>query len=267
MLLPDVAASNITILSIFKIILFEFDYRNVNVFTSSKSNYDVALEMMNILKSHSKPANILNLDGILSDRIPCGEPVLNVLFVSDNTTELAEGLKQNIYPNDISLIVDLSIESTHINFNMHDGMEVSNKVLIITNMSVLALNPFRHHQMDILPLNPFHRSQAKTFIKSYISSSKYLRQEKNLTIFFEYLSPRSMIAFLETGFFYIGSDGSITEILLKMLNATGTFVSDVGLRYPMMVRTWNELWKVGEGAYSYYQNAITNNELTDFYRR
>lgn len=267
MLLPYVAASNITILTIFTIILFEFDYRNVNVFTSSKINYETALEMMNILKNYSKPANIFNLDGILSDRIPCGELVFNVLFVSDNTMELAEGLKQNIYPNDISLIVDFSIQSTHINFNMHDRMQVSNKVLIINNISVLALNPFRHYEIDILPLNPFHRSKAKTFIQSYISSSKYIRQKKNLTIFFEYLTPRSMIAFLETGFFYIGSDGSVTEILLKMLNATGTFASNVGLRYPTMVRQWNESWKMGGHVYAHYQNAITNNKLTDFNRR
>lgn len=268
MLLPHVAITNITILSVFKIILFEFDYRTVNVFTSSGCNYyDVVHGMMNILTSHSKPTYILNFDTILSDRKRCEEPILNVIFVANDTMELVEAMKVNIYPNDISLILDFS--NSQIELNIHNRMQVSNKVLIINNFSVLALNPFRHHKMDILPLYPFHIREAKNFIQSYIHSSNYFKQVKKLTIFSQYLSPRSMVAFIKSDIFYIGADGSIASILLKKLNATGIFVSDVGRVYPSMVAYWSKLTNGHPSAvtYKYYKNALTNNKMTDFNRR
>lgn len=271
MLLPHVAITSITIiLSVFKIILFEFDYRTVNVFTSSRYNYyDVVHGMMNILTSHSKPTYILNFDTILSDRKRCEEPILNVIFVANDTMELVDTMKVNIYPNDISLILDFSVQNSQIELNIQNRMQVSNKVLIINNFSVLALNPFRHHKMDILPLYPFHIRKAKDFIQSYIHSSNYFKQEKKLTIFSQYLSPRSMVSFLKKGIFYIGADGSIASILLKKLNATGIFVSDVGRVYPSMVGSWIKLKNGYPNAdtYEYYKNALTNNKMMDFNRR
>lgn len=266
-LLHHVAITNITILSIFKVILFEFDYRTVNVFTSGRYNYfDVVHEMMNILTNHSKPTHILNFDRNLSDRKRCEEPILNVIFVVNNTMELVEAMKANIYPNDISLILDFSVQNSQIETNIQNQMQVSNKVLIITNLSVLALYPFRHHKMDILPLYPFHIKEAKAFIQSYVHSSNHLRQEKKLTIFSQYLSPRSMLAFLESGIFYVGADGSIASILLKKLNATGRFVSDVGRVYPSMARNFNNVKRESTEAdiYKYYRNALTNNKIMEF---
>lgn len=270
MLLAHPAVTNITILSIFKIILFEFDYRTVNVFISRPCNYyDVVNEMMSILKDHSKPTHILHFDANLVDRQRCEEPILNVICVVDNTTELIERMKRNIHPNDISLILDLSVQNSQIDLNVQNRMQVSNKVLIMNNFSVLALNPFHHRKMGILPLYPFHMSDANTFIQSYIHSWEYLRQEKKLTIFFQYLSPRSMLGFLKSGVFYIGADGSIASILLSKLNATGIFISDVFRRYPSFSGTFGKVQEKPESAVAYaiYKNALTNNMVMDFNRR
>ncbi len=78
-----------------------------------------------------------------------------------------------------------------------------------------------------------------------------------------------MIAFVKSGYFYIGSDGSITSILLKLLNATGTFVSDIGTVYPEMVRNWNNVQNQQQNgqAYEYYTNAMTSNNLTVYNHR
>lgn len=261
------AITNITILSIFEIILLEFDYRTVNIFTNDQKSYhDVGHDMMNILKNYLKPTHILNFDADSFGRKRCEEPILNVLFVTNNTMPIAEQMRSNIYPNDISLILDFSPTE----FNFQSSMQVSNKVLIMNNFSLLALNQFRQHEMDILPLHPFNIEKAKNFIKSYIRSTKHLKQRK-LIIFFQYLTPRSMIATVEKGFFFHGADGSITTILLKMLNVTGVFVSDVGLIYPTTVQQWTmkdrKIIPRRENLYRYYKNAMTNNPISDFYRR
>lgn len=268
MLLVHTAITNITILTIFKIILFEFDYRTVNVFTS-KSNDDIMHGMINILKNHSKPTHILNFDMILSERKRCEEPILNVLFVDNNSIELLDGVKQNIYPNDISLILNLFISNIQNELQIQNRMLVSNKVFIINNFWLLARHPIRHHKMVELPLYPFDIWKTKTFIQSYIHTSNSIRQERNLTIFLQYLSPRSMIGFVKNNFYYIGVDGSITAILLRILNATGVFVSDVGLIYPSMVSSWGILQtnRAHEDTYKYYKNALTSNNITYFNRR
>lgn len=267
MLLPN----DIIILSIFKIILFECDYRTVNVFTNTNNNSDyddVTLEMMNILKNHSTPAHILNFDEKLSNRKSCEEPILNILFAVDNAIELVDRMKHNIYPNDVSLIVDFTVQNAQIDFNIQDSIRVSNKMLIIDNVSILALNPYRHNDMEIMPLNPFHSGKALTFIQSYVHPQKYVRQwNVELTIFFQFLSPRSMILILDSDYIYAGVDGSMAAILLNILNATGTFVSDVGLMYPVMVSSWNETQILSTETYGYYKNALTNNRITDYYQR
>lgn len=268
MFLVHTTITNITILSIFKIILFELDYRTVNIFTS-KSNDEVMHEMMNILKNHSKPTHILNFDMILSDRKRCEEPILNVLFVDNNSIELLDTVKQNIYPNDISLVLNFSVSNTQTELQIQNRMLVSNKVFIINNFSLLARNPLRHHKMENMPLYPVDIWKAKTFIQSCIHSLNSIHQERNLTIFLQYLSPRSMVAFVKKSFYYIGSDGSITAILLRILNATGVFVSDVGLVYPSMVSNWEKLRNTQphEDIYQYHKNALTNSNITDFKRR
>lgn len=277
MMLVYASLTNTAILSIFKIILLEFDYRTVNVFfasnlTTETSSKDVVLEMMEILRKHLKPANILSISDNAMNRHRCEEPVLNVLFLMDTTVDLLDDVKENIYPNDITVILDSRVHNnTQMEMRIYyDRMlRVSNKVIVINNSSILALYPFRHHKMDILPLYPFDHEMAKIFIETYVHSRKFLKQEKNLTIFLQYLSPRSMVAFLEKGCYHIGSDGSLAEILLKLLSAKGTFVSDVGLMYPQMVRNWADPSRVQEQKkfYEIYNNAMTGNILTTYNRR
>lgn len=267
-MLVHTTISNMTLLSIFKIILFQFDYRTVNIFTS-KSNDDVMHEMIKILRIHSKPTHILNFDTILFDRERCEEPILNVLFVDNYNIELFDETKHNYYPNDVSFILDFSISNTQTELQIQNRFFVSNKVFIINNFSLLALNPFRHHKLEKLPLYPFDIEKAKTFIHPYIHSLSSIGEVRNLTVFLQYLTPRSMVAFLEDGFYHIGADGSITAILLKILNASGIFVSDVGRVYPSMVANWMKLGKNGPSPdiYKRYKNALTNSNITIFNQR
>ncbi len=180
MLLAHTAAvTNITILSIFKIILFEFDYRTVNVFTTStsKDKHGVVLEMIiNTLNKQEKPTNILDFHTNVTNRKRCEEPILNVLFLMDTTMAVLDGMKNNIYPHDISFILDNSViqnSDTDIEMNIDDRMQVSNKVILIKNLSMVALHPLRQ-KWDIMPLQSFDRVNAKNFIQSYIRSSMYL---------------------------------------------------------------------------------------------
>lgn len=274
MLLNHTTVTNITILSIFNIILCEFDYRTVNVFTTNSSNNknDVVLEMViNALNKREKPTNILDFNTNLMNRKRCEEPILNIIFLMNTTMALLDGIKHSIYPHDVSLILDNSViqnYNTEIEMNIDDQIQVSNKVILIKNLSMFALHPLRH-KSDIMPLHPFDRRNAKNFIQSYIHSSMYLKQEKNLTIFFQYLSPRSMVAFIKKSCFYVGSDGSITSILLKLLNATGTFVSDIATIYPRIINSAEMVRSTlnVEDRQENYKNAMTSNVLTVYNKR
>lgn len=258
---PIVLFSNSTILSILKLILTYQEYRIAYMYAIDLANdvsFKIPVKLMDLGKISGKSEIFV--------RRWIEEPTLNVLVMNKSSDSQWIQVNRNLQPNDVTLIVFTALNSNENKTHFQSWMKLSMKVLIIWGTSLIAVNQFNINQIDTISIYPYNERVTQRFVEDYLKESKNGKGSK-LTFFMQHIPPHSSVGpiYGSDNYTFNGPDGVISDLLVKALNVSSVFVSDIARVYPFFVEWKKSPQKIARGIYyRYHKEATTSNFITKF---
>lgn len=254
--------ANLTIISIFQLILIQQNYRTVNFFTNGTSS-DTFNKIIKSASNSLKPIQLINFEkwNVTLNRNSSGEPVLNLLIVTD-----LQGIQKRLmerYLYGTTLIWSTNPFENNLNDTTISSLKVSSKVIVLTDSDLYAFNNFVNARLSRLILSNFSLPSINKFLKTFFSIES-VRGSK-LTIFSEFSAPRSDLTRIDDNYCFIGPDGIAAEVFLKTLNVEPTFSSSVEDKHSSYQDWLNSSLLSLKLRYQHFHSAtLTNNVVTIF---
>lgn len=265
-MLPNLLLQNLTIFSVFEVILIRESYRTMYLYTTSDSvfSHDVLSTLSELSHKAMIPVSVMSINQDPIKRSRTEEPILNV-FLAENLSSTDEQLQINkhLYPKEINLISLATGNETANEINFELWMNFGKKLLIVSNRFIAALSPsIRLKRIHSLPIDT---TTTTNLVNHFISEPL---DGTYVNVFMQHLPSESAVTAAITGYMFTGPDGSLTELLIKSLNATADFWSDIGVMYPSF-REWKYNPMVAPRLhYQYYHKEVyTSNFITSCERR
>lgn len=224
---------NLTIVSAIQTIFVQQDYRAINFFSEDRHD-ELSNKMMQIASDSFIPISHYVFAGTKVKRMKREEPILNVVLINslnNNETNLSL-LRDNIFADDVTIVLPSQIFDENEEFTVKMWMTLSTKVLILTRKLSIFFTTFDGGHTSEISLTPFDPISTRNLIESHFSTAYSMRQQRNVSIFFQYDPPRSSVSAIGHDLVLIGPDGSIAEVLAKSLKMKPIFSSDIALIYP-----------------------------------
>lgn len=258
---------NLTIFSVLRIIFVHRSYRVLHLYPVSTTDLgnDFSTKISQLSNKQMIPITVTSIDQIPTNRSECEEPVLNVVLVNNLsfTGELHQ-LNKHLRPNEMNIVLLTSYNTTVDQVNLKPVMELHKKFIIMSNRFIASIDQFHFDRIYSIPLQPFDMNSTKRFIYN-LSAGKM--NGTTMNIFMQHLPPKSSVTANIGGEIFAGPDGRLSELLMKFLNATPNYWSDIGLMYPKY-KDWAKDPLVASRLYyrDYHSEVLTSNLISSFNR-
>lgn len=255
----SIQVGNVTIASIFQLILIQQNYRTVHFWSNSLQDESFN-NFVQIASGSLNPFRLLNIKSIRKERPYFDEPLLNVLIVSDlsDVKKILNG--SSLY--ETTLIWTKSFID-NVNETQNSWLKISSKVIVLTNSKLYTSNNLVKTKSNEISLTNVSLSLLNRFLKTFFSVTSV--NGSNFKIFTEFNAPKSELTRINNNFYLIGPDGIIVESFVKWLNVKPTFSSSVGIKHPNYQDWLNSSTLSPRLRYQHYHPAVlTKNLVTIF---
>lgn len=264
---PILLFSNSTILTILKLILSYQDYRIAYIYAIDLTT-DVSSKIPEIVGNHMVPVTVMDLGKISSKpeifvRKLTEEPTLNVLVMKNSSNIQWKQVKNILQPNDVTIILFTAPNSNENEMKFNSWLKLSIKVMIIRGRSLIAVNINR---IDNITIYAYDDIVTQRFVQDYLTENKDGSGSK-MTVFMQHIPPHSSVSLIygSDGYTFNGPDGIVSELLVKALNVSSVFVTDIALVYPSFVNWKKSPQKQARAHFRlYHKEAYTSNIITKF---
>lgn len=261
---------NLTIFSVMRLIFTHRAYRMLYLYAASTTvlTNDFSNKISELSNNYTIPISVMSFNQIPLNRSKCEGPIVNVMLVNNLSTSGEIGqFKPHLRPNEVNLILLTSYNKMVSQVNFKPWMKSDKKVLIMSNRFLVSINQFRFDQIRWIPLQPFNVKATKRFIHDIFTEKGGTMNGTKINIFMQHLPPKSAVSASKHGDIFTGPDGCLSELLVKFLNVSPTFWSDIGVMYPSF-REWAKDPLVAQRMHyrEYHEEVVTSNSIAIFNR-